>query len=45
MEFDLKKEYDSDFEDNSNAQLNFIYQHSKYAEKNFMKYPIYRILK
>ncbi|MDC9723912.1 MAG: M14 family zinc carboxypeptidase [Urechidicola sp.] len=44
-EFDLKKEYDSDFANNSNAQLDFIYQHSKYAEKNYMRYPIYRILK
>ncbi|MFK5878781.1 MAG: M14 family zinc carboxypeptidase [Flavobacteriaceae bacterium] len=44
-EFDLKKEYDSDFANNSNAQLDFIYQHSKYAEKSYMSYPIYRILK
>ncbi len=44
-EFDLKKEYDSDFAKDSYAQLDFIYQHSKYAEKEFMHYPIYRILK
>lgn len=44
-EFDLKKEYDPDFAKDSYAQLDFIYQHSKYAEKNYMRYPIYRILK
>ncbi len=43
--FDLKKEYDPEFSDNWYAQLNFIYQHSKYAEKSYMHYPIYRILK
>jgi len=45
MKLDLKKEYDSDFAKDSYAQLDFIYQHSKYAEKSFMHYPIYRILK
>lgn len=44
-EFDLKKEYDAEFANNYYAQLDFIYQHSKYAEKSFMQYPIYRILK
>ena len=43
-EFDLKKEYDTEFANNYYAQLDFIYQHSKYAEKSFMQYPIYRIL-
>ena len=34
-----------EFASNSHAQLDYIYQHSKYAEKSFMQYPIYRILK
>jgi len=43
--FDLKKEYDPEFASNSYAQLDYIYQHSKYAEKEYMRYPIYRISK
>jgi hypothetical protein len=43
--FEQKKAQDSLFSKNSYEQLNFIYMNSKYAEKEFLQYPIYRILK
>ena len=39
----LKKE-DQDFNNSWYDQLNFIYKNSKYQEKVFMLYPIYRII-
>ena len=36
---------DKDFANNWYAQLNYIYKHSKYAEKAFMQYPVYRAVK
>ncbi len=36
---------DKDFANNWYAQLNYIYKHSKYTEKAFMQYPVYRIVK
>jgi len=42
-EFDAKKSTDSTFAANAYMQLDFIYQHSQYREKNFMRYPVYRI--
>ena len=42
-EFDLKKEYDEAFANSWKAQLKFIYKRSKYAEKEYLQYPIYRI--
>jgi hypothetical protein len=40
-----KKENDSIFAGNWYAQLDWIYQHSKYHEPQHMQYPVYRILK
>jgi len=46
VDFERKKEADLEFKNDWYAQLNYIYQHSKYTETSFyMKYPIYRILK
>ncbi|GLB50890.1 M14 family metallopeptidase [Neptunitalea lumnitzerae] len=42
-EFLTKKETDTDFNNNWRAQLDWIYRHSKYAEKAYLKYPIYRL--
>jgi hypothetical protein len=40
-----KKAADSSFANNADAQLNFIYKHSPYAEPEYMRYPVYRITK
>ena len=39
----LKKE-DIDFNNNWYEQLNFIYKNSKYQEKAYMQYPVFRVL-
>ncbi len=36
---------DKDFANNWYAQLNYIYKHSKYAEKAYLQYPVYRVVK
>ncbi len=41
--FNQKKREDPTFSKDSNMQLEFIYDHSKYKEGNYLKYPIYRI--
>ncbi|MEO6536982.1 MAG: M14 family metallopeptidase [Ferruginibacter sp.] len=38
-----KKASDPTFAQNSSAILNFIYKNSAYAEKAFLKYPVFRI--
>lgn len=43
--FLAKKENDSIFAGNWYAQLDWIYQHSKYHEPQHLQYPVYRILK
>ncbi len=44
QEFEKKKASDSIFATQHQAQLQFIYRRSKYAEPDYMKYPIYRLL-
>jgi hypothetical protein len=44
-EFDKKKREDPGFAKNWYAQLNYIYKKSKYLEKAWMQYPVYRILR
>lgn len=41
--FEKKKREDSAFAKDGSAQLDWIYRNSKYFEKSFMQYPIYRI--
>lgn len=41
--FNEKKQNDKKFAQNWYAQLNYVYQNSKYWEKAFMQYPVYRI--
>jgi len=42
---DEKKKSDSEFAKNGDAQLNFIYDNSPYAEKEYQRYPVFRVLK
>ncbi len=39
-----KKNNDSTFRKNSNAQLNFVYKNSPYYEPAHLRYPVFRIL-
>lgn len=43
--FEFKKEMDQAFSQNSNGQLQWIYEHSKYYETSHLQYPVYRIPK
>lgn len=45
LKFEQLKARDSTFSNNSYQQLNYIYKNSKYFEKEYLQYPIYRILK
>ncbi|KQT22324.1 hypothetical protein ASG31_03030 [Chryseobacterium sp. Leaf404] len=43
--FEAKKDLDKEFDNDGNAQLDWIYKNSQYFEgKTFRKYPIYKIL-
>lgn len=41
---DDKKKSDSVFARSGPAQLNFLYEKSKYMEPDYMKYPVYRVV-
>ncbi|MCE6991663.1 M14 family metallopeptidase [Dyadobacter sp. CY323] len=40
-----KKKADPEFAKNGNAQLDFIYDHSPYREKEYLRYPVFRLMK
>ena len=42
-EFLRRREADSLFREDPYAQLRFIYERSPWAEKNYMRYPVYRL--
>jgi hypothetical protein len=42
---DEKRKADPEFAKNGNAQLDFIYKNSEYAEKEYMRYPVFRVVK
>lgn len=42
---EAKRKADPEFAKNGNAQLDFIYQNSEYAEKEYMRYPVFRVVK
>jgi len=42
---DEKRKSDPEFAKSGNAQLDFIYQNSEYAEKEYTRYPIFRVVK
>jgi hypothetical protein len=39
-----KRKADPEFAKSASAQLDFIYLHSKYREKEFLKYPVFRLI-
>lgn len=43
QEFEAKKQTDKAFADNGGAQLDWVYKHSKYFEKVYMMYPVFRV--
>jgi hypothetical protein len=45
LALDARKQSDTAFAKNGSAQLNYIFQQSKYAEPGYMRYPVYRALK
>jgi len=44
QEFETKKQTDKVFAENGGDQLYWVYKHSKYFEKEFMRYPVFRVL-
>lgn len=42
---DEKRKADPEFAKNPNAQLDFVYQHSAYSEREYMRYPVFRAIK
>ncbi len=44
QKFEEKKKKDKNFADNSELQLDFIYQNSEFYEKSHLRYPIFREL-
>lgn len=42
---DEKKKNDIEFSKNGSAQLNFIYENSPYAEQEYLRYPVLRVMK
>ena len=44
-QFELKRSQDTVFRFNDYAQLNYIYEHSPWAEASYNRYPVYRINK
>lgn len=42
---DERRNADSSFAKSAEAQLNFIYQNSPYFEPDYMRYPVYRVVK
>ncbi len=45
LKLEQKKASDTAFANNGSAQLNYIYQQSPYAEPDYLRYPVYRLLK
>ncbi len=45
QKFELRKSEDESFASNPRAQLDFIYSHSPHSEKEYMRYPIFKIMK
>lgn len=41
--FEMEKSLDKKFAEDGKAQLDWIYRHSPYFEKSFLRYPVYRI--
>jgi hypothetical protein len=44
LKLDQKRESDTAFAKNANAQLNFVYQNSPYFEPDYLRYPVFRVV-
>jgi hypothetical protein len=44
LKLDQKRESDTVFAKNANAQLNFVYQNSSYFEPDYLRYPVFRVV-
>ncbi len=44
LKLDQKRESDTVFAKNANAQLNFVYQNSPYFEPDYLRYPVFRVV-
>ncbi|NIJ52065.1 M14 family metallopeptidase [Dyadobacter arcticus] len=44
-QLEQKRQADPEFAKNANAQLDFIYDHSPYREKEYLRYPVFRLMK
>ena len=42
-ELEKRKATDTAFAHDASAQLDFVYNHSQYAEPGYLRYPVYRI--
>jgi hypothetical protein len=42
---DAKRKSDPEFAKSASAQLDFIYSNSAYSEKEYMRYPVFRVMK
>ncbi|QRR01681.1 M14 family metallopeptidase [Dyadobacter sandarakinus] len=45
QELEAKRQSDTTFAKDGNAQLAYIYEHSEYSEKEYMRYPVFRLMK
>jgi hypothetical protein len=43
-ELEKRRSTDTAFAHDAHAQLDFVYEHSQYAEPGYMRYPVYRVL-
>lgn len=44
-ELEKKRQEDKKFAESGEAQLDWVYKHSKYFEKEYMQYPIYKVMR
>ncbi|MBC7553737.1 MAG: hypothetical protein H7257_07140 [Taibaiella sp.] len=43
MQLEAKRKTDTAFAKSAEAQLDFVYRHSRYMEPGYMRYPVYRV--
>lgn len=44
-ELEKKRQEDKKFAENGDAQLDWVYKHSKYYEKEHLQYPVYKVMR
>jgi hypothetical protein len=44
-ELEKKRQEDKKFAENGEAQLDWVYKHSKYYEKEHLQYPVYKVMR